>query len=139
MDRENSGRVVQIQGGVVDVAFPEGDMPEIYEAIEVPTEDGKLLVLEAQKHLADNVVRDISMGTTDGLQRGVPARRTGAPIQVPVGDGTLGRIFNVLGDPVDNKGPVDTTEYYPIHRAAPTFSRTSASRPGYTLLLIWLK
>ena len=125
MDRQYSGRVVQIQGGVVDVEFPEGDLPEIYEAIEIPLDDGEMLVLEVQKHLSNNRVRTISMGTTDGLQRGVPARRTGAPIKVPVGEATLGRIFNVLGQPVDNKGPVNAKLYYPIHRPAPSFEEQS--------------
>ncbi|RPJ52162.1 MAG: F0F1 ATP synthase subunit beta [Chloroflexi bacterium] len=125
MDREFSGHVVQIQGGVVDVEFPENDLPDIYEAVEIPLGEGEKLVLEVQKHLSNNRVRTISMGTTDGLQRGVPAWRTGAPIKVPVGDVTLGRIFNVLGQPVDNKGPVAAKEYYPIHRPAPSFEEQS--------------
>src|SRR5512145_2401346 len=112
MERLNSGRVVQIQGGVVDVEFPENDMPDIYEAIEIPLGEGENTVLEVQKHLKNNWVRTISMGTTEGLQRGLPVRRTGAPIRVPVGEATLGRIFNVLGQPVDNKGPVKARQYY---------------------------
>jgi F-type H+-transporting ATPase subunit beta len=91
------GRVVQVLGGVVDVVFPEGDLPEIYEAIEVEREGKESLVLEVQKHLGDNWVRTVAMDSTDGLQRGVPARATDAPIMVPVGPATLGRIFNVLG------------------------------------------
>jgi F-type H+-transporting ATPase subunit beta len=125
MEREFTGRVVQIQGGVVDVAFPDGDMPSIYEAIEVPLENGGALILEAQKHLENNVVRTISMGATDGMMRGVAARRTGSPIRVPVGEATLGRIFNVLGQPVDGKGPVHARDYYPIHRLAPSFEDQS--------------
>lgn len=125
MERKFAGRVVQIQGGVVDVEFPGGDLPEIYESIIVPLESGKDLVLEVQKHLSNNWVRTISMATTDGLQRGVPAGRTGAPIKVPVGDATLGRIFNVLGEPVDGKGPVHAQQRYPIHRLAPAFSEQS--------------
>jgi F-type H+-transporting ATPase subunit beta len=125
MDRKYSGRVVQIQGGVVDVVFPADDLPEIFEAIEIPLDNGQKLILEAQKHLTNNVVRAISMGSTDGLQRGVAAGRTGAPIQVPVGEVTLGRIFNVLGEPVDNKGSVPAKQYYPIHRPAPTFEEQS--------------
>jgi F-type H+/Na+-transporting ATPase subunit beta len=121
MERTNSGSVVQIQGGVVDVQFQEGNMPDIYEALEIPMGEGETLVLEAQKHLTNNWVRAISMGTTDGLQRGVPVYRTGGPIRVPVGEQTLGRIFNVLGQPVDGKGPVNTKMRYPIHRLAPTF------------------
>jgi F-type H+/Na+-transporting ATPase subunit beta len=125
MDREYAGHVVQIQGGVVDIEFPENDLPEIYEAVEIPLGEGEKLVLEVQKHLRNHRVRTISMGTTDGLQRGVPAGRTGAPICVPVGDVTLGRIFNVLGQPVDNKGPVGAKEFYPIHRPAPSFEEQS--------------
>jgi F-type H+/Na+-transporting ATPase subunit beta len=125
MEREFAGQVVQIQGGVVDVAFPGHDLPEIYEAVEVPMGDGENLVLEVQRHLKNNWVRTISMASTDGLQRGVPARRTGAPIQVPVGEETLGRIFNVLGEPVDNKGPVNARLRYPIHRLAPSFAEQS--------------
>jgi F-type H+-transporting ATPase subunit beta len=125
MERQSIGRVVQIQGGVVDVEFSAGDLPEIYEAIEIPMADSKILVLEVQKHLGDNRVRTVSMGATDGLQRGVLARRMGGPIRVPVGDAALGRIFNVLGQPVDNKGPVEAKLYYPIHRPAPSFEEQS--------------
>jgi F-type H+/Na+-transporting ATPase subunit beta len=119
------GRVAQILGGVVDVEFPEGQTPEIYEAIEVEREGKEPLVLEVQKNMGDNWVRTVSMDSTDGLQRGVPAVATGAPIQVPVGPATLGRIFNVLGKPVDEKGPVEAATRYPIHRAAPPFSEQS--------------
>jgi F-type H+-transporting ATPase subunit beta len=125
MDGNYTGRVMQIQGGVVDVAFSEHDMPDIYEALEVPLGEGESLVLEVQKHLGNDWVRTISMGATDGLQRGVPVRRTGAPIRVPVGEATLGRIFNGRGQPVDNKGRVDAREYYPIHRPAPSFEDQS--------------
>jgi F-type H+-transporting ATPase subunit beta len=120
-----TGRVVQILGGVVDVEFPEGDIPELYEAIEVERPGKDALVLEVQKHMGNNMIRTVSMDSTDGLQRGVAARATGAPIMVPVGQATLGRIFNVLGKPVDNKGPVDAATRYPIHRAAPTFAEQS--------------
>lgn len=116
-----TGRVVQVQSSVVDVEFTIDNMPEIYEALEVFSSDGPSLVLEVQKHLGDNVVRCVSMDTTDGLQRNVSVRRTGAPIMVPVGPDILGRIFNVLGNPVDDKGPVHAESYYPIHRPAPTF------------------
>lgn len=117
-----TGRIVQILGGVVDVEFPKGELPEIYDAIEVPR-SGKLpLVLEVQRHLGKNWVRCVAMDTTDGLQRGVQAINTGAPIQVPVGPITLGRVFNVLGKPVDGKGPIKADAYYPIHRPAPPFS-----------------
>ena len=92
-----NGRVVQILGGVVDVEFPEGNIPELYEAISVDRDNKEPLILEVQKHLGNNWVRTVSMDTTDGLQRGVPAVATGSPIMVPVGPSTLGRIFNVLG------------------------------------------
>lgn len=116
------GRVVQILGGVVDVEFPAGQLPEVYDAIEVPRDGGPALILEVQKHLGNNWVRTVAMDATDGLQRGVPAYGTGAPISVPVGPETLGRIFNVLGRPVDGKGPVNATLHYPIHRPAPPFA-----------------
>jgi F-type H+-transporting ATPase subunit beta len=119
------GRVAQILGGVVDVEFPEGQTPEIYEAITVEREGKEPLVLEVQKNMGNNWVRTVSMDSTDGLQRGVPAVATGAPIQVPVGPATLGRIFNVLGKPVDEKGPITAATHYPIHRPAPPFSEQS--------------
>jgi F-type H+-transporting ATPase subunit beta len=120
-----TGRVVQILGGVVDVEFPPDGLPEIFDAVEVPRQDKEPLVLEVQKHLGNSWVRCVAMDATDGLQRGVPAVGTGAPIKVPVGLQTLGRIFNVLGKPVDQKGPVETDLYYPIHRPAPAFSDQS--------------
>jgi F-type H+-transporting ATPase subunit beta len=119
------GRVAQILGGVVDVEFPEGQTPDIYEAITVERPGQIPLVLEVQRNMGNNWVRTVSMDSTDGLQRGVSAVATGAPIQVPVGPATLGRIFNVLGKPVDEKGPVDAATHYPIHRAAPPFSEQS--------------
>jgi F-type H+-transporting ATPase subunit beta len=120
-----NGRVVQILGGVVDVEFPDGGIPEIFEAIEVPREDKEPLILEVQKHLGDSWVRTVAMDSTDGLQRGVPAKATGAPIMVPVGPSTLGRIFNVLGNPIDKKGDVRSDINYPIHRPAPPFAEQS--------------
>jgi F-type H+-transporting ATPase subunit beta len=120
-----TGRVVQILGGVVDVEFPEGDIPELFEAIQVERSGKEPLVLEVQKHIGHNWVRTVAMDATDGLQRGVPAFATGAPIMVPVGPSTLGRIFNVLGKPVDEKGQVDAATLYPIHRSAPPFSEQS--------------
>jgi len=124
---KETGRVVQIQGGVVDVAFPEGNLPEMYEAIEVERPGEAPLVLEVQKHLGDNWVRTVSMASTDGLQRGLPVRGTGAPIRVPVGPATLGRIFNVLGEPIDELGEVNAELHYPIHRPAPSFAEQSTS------------
>jgi F-type H+/Na+-transporting ATPase subunit beta len=119
------GRVVQVLGGVVDVEFPNEQLPDIYEAIEVPRDDQETLVLEVQKHLGNNWVRTVAMDSTDGLQRGRPAYATGAPIMVPVGEPTLGRIFNVLGRPVDGKGSVEAGSRYPIHRPAPNFANQS--------------
>jgi F-type H+/Na+-transporting ATPase subunit beta len=119
------GRVIQIQGSVVDVEFPEGELPGMFEALEILRPSGGNLVLEVEKHLGNNLVRCVSMDTTDGLQRGLPVSATGAPIMVPVGPKTLGRIFNVLGTPVDEKGPVVADQCYPIHRPAPEFSDQS--------------
>ena len=119
------GKVAQVQGGVVDVAFSPESLPEIYHALEIDRGDGKRLVLEVQQHLGNNRVRTVAMDTTDGLSRGVLVRNTRAPIAVPVGPPTLGRIFNVLGEPVDSKGPVDSKVRYPIHRKAPRFDEQS--------------
>ena len=118
---EETGRVIQVLGGVVDVEFPTGTLPDIYEAIHVPRDDQSPLVLEVQKHLGNNEVRCVAMDSTDGLQRGSQVSSTGAPIQVPVGPETLGRVFNVLGEPIDKLGPVQAKLYYPIHRLAPKF------------------
>ena len=119
------GRIVQILGGVVDVEFPAENLPEVYEAVNVPRVDQDTLVLEVQKHLGNNWVRCVAMDSTDGLQRGRPAESTGAPITVPVGPETLGRVFDVLGHPVDKLGPVEAQSYYPIHRPAPPFADQS--------------
>jgi F-type H+-transporting ATPase subunit beta len=108
-------------GAVVDVEFPPERLPEIYDAVEVPRQGQDSLILEVQQHLGNDVVRTIAMDATDGLRRGQAAISTGAPISVPVGPPTLGRIFNVLGRPVDNLGPVESDTYYPIHRPAPEF------------------
>ncbi len=120
-----TGNVTQIQGSVVDVDFMEGDLPEMFEAVEISREGGQPLVLEVEKHLGKNRVRCVSMDTTDGLERGLPVTATGAPIMVPVGPATLGRIFNVLGLPVDGKGPISGGQCYPIHRPAPHFADQS--------------
>ncbi|MGB7294603.1 MAG: F0F1 ATP synthase subunit beta, partial [Candidatus Aminicenantales bacterium] len=124
---EATGRVVQVLGGVVDVEFPPENLPQIYDAIEVPRDGDIPLVLEVEKHMGDNWVRCVAMDSTDGLQRGRPARGTGAPIKVPVGPNTLGRVFDVLGNPIDNKGPVESDVHYPIHRPAPPFDEQSTS------------
>lgn len=123
----NVGKVVQILGAVVDCEFPPEELPEIYEAVEVPREGQEPLVLEVQTNLGEHRVRTVAMDATDGLQRGVKAVATGAPIRVPVGQEALGRIFNVLGRPIDGKGPVDAREYYPIHREAPAFEEQSTA------------
>ncbi len=119
------GRVVQVLGGVVDCEFPPGKLPEIYDALEIDSGNGKRLVLEVQRHMGDRVVRTVAMDSTDGLQRGVPVRATGGPIMVPVGEITLGRVFNVLGEPIDKRGPVEAEQKYPIHRPAPSFEEQS--------------
>ena len=122
---QSQGKVTQVLGPVVDVEFPPGDLPEIYTALRVTNPSlGKgegNLVLEVAQHLGENTVRTIAMDSTDGLARGVPVRNTGSPIVMPVGKATLGRILNVIGEPVDEKGPVKATEHWPIHRSAPTF------------------
>ncbi len=115
------GTLVQIIGAVVDVEFPAEQLPAIYNAIEIPLDDGSRLIAETQQHLGNNWVRAVAMSTTDGLRRGMEVVDTGNPIMVPVGLETLGRIFNVLGDPIDLKGDVDTDAKYPIHRPAPSF------------------
>jgi F-type H+-transporting ATPase subunit beta len=119
------GRIIQIQGGVVDVEFPTGELPKIYDALEIRNNGDAPLILEVQNHLGNNDVRCVAMNTTDGLQRGLEVYTTGAPIQVPVGLPTLGRVFNVLGRPVDGLGEVEATQYYPIHRPAPAFDDQS--------------
>ena len=122
---QDLAQIVQIQGGVVDVEFPYGDLPGIYEALNIEGDNGDKIVLEVEKHLGKNWVRCVAMGSTDGLERGMKVERTHNPIQVPVGDATLGRIFNVLGEPVDNKGDVEAHSYYPIHSIAPKFDEQS--------------
>jgi len=118
-----TGRVIQITGPVVDIEFPAGQLPQIYNAVEIVRPDHDPLVCEVQQHLGNNWVRAVAMTTTDGLARGTEVRDTGAPISVPVGTPTLGRVFDVLGHPIDGKGPVDLTNVLPIHRAAPAFDQ----------------
>ncbi len=120
------GKVIAIRGGVVDVKFPPDHLPEIYDAIEIERPEGRL-VLEVQQHLGDDVVRTVAMDTTDGLRRGETARALGGPISVPVGPATLGRIFNVLGDPIDGRPQPQTELKYPIHRPAPSFEEQKGS------------
>ena len=125
MAEQNTGKITQIIGAVMDIKFSQGKIPEINEAIRVPLEDGGSLTVEVAQDLGDDTVRCIAMGTTDGLRRGMDAIATGAPISVPVGENTLGRIFNVLGEPIDNKERPQVEEYLPIHRKAPTFEEQS--------------
>ena len=121
-----NGKLVQIQGGVIDVEFGEDNMPAIYEALDIPLSDGGKVILEVEKQLGGGLARCVAMDTTDGLQRGMPAIRTYAPIMVPVGEGVLGRIFDVVGETVDNLGPLKTDTKYPIHRQPPAFEDNPA-------------
>ena len=121
----NTGKLTQIIGAVLDVRFSEGKLPEINDAIKVPLKDGEELVVEVAQHLGDVTVRCIAMGPTDGLVRGMEAVATGGPISVPVGEKTLGRMFNVLGNPIDEKPAPEGVEYDPIHRKAPAFEEQS--------------
>jgi F-type H+-transporting ATPase subunit beta len=118
----NKGYVTQIIGPVLDIAFPDGNLPPIYSALEIKLEDGSVTIVEVQQLLGDNKVRAVSMRSTDGLKRGVEAVDLGCPITVPVGSPTLGRIFNVIGEPVDEQGEVVFDETLPIHRDAPAFT-----------------
>jgi F-type H+-transporting ATPase subunit beta len=120
----SSGKIVQIIGAVVDVEFPRADLPKVYDALNV---EGKGLVLEVQQQLGDGVVRTIAMGTTDGLSRGLGVSNTNAPIAVPVGQETLGRIMNVLGEPIDEKGPIGEKVKWGIHRDAPSYAEQAAA------------
>ena len=120
------GTIRQIIGAVVDVEFPEGQLPEIYNAIRVEREGGEV-VMEAMQHLGNDEVRCVAMSSTDGLQRGMEAVDTGAPIRVPVGRNLLGRMIDVTGRPIDGKGPIEAQRYLPIHRAAPKFDELAPS------------
>ncbi|MBA7533650.1 ATP synthase subunit beta [subsurface metagenome] len=114
------GKVAAVIGTVVDIEFPPDELPALYSAIEIPT-DGDKIVLETQEHVGNNWVRCLSLSSTDGLERGAEAIDTGAPLTVPVGKATLGRLFNVMGEPIDNLGPVKAKEHWPIHRPPPSF------------------
>ena len=124
---QNTGKITQIIGAVLDIKFAEGKLPAIYEAIHITRANGEVLTVEVAQHLGDETVRCIAMGPTDGLVRGMEAEATGAPISVPVGEETLGRIFNVTGDPIDNKPAPQGVKRMPIHREAPTFEEQSTS------------
>jgi len=120
----SSGKVVQVIGAVVDVKFPQDDLPKIYDALMITDKD---LTLEVQQQLGDGVVRSIAMGSSEGLMRGLGVDNTGGPIRVPVGEKTLGRIMNVLGAPIDNAGPIGEEKRLPIHRSAPTYEEQATS------------
>ena len=128
MAGNNIGKITQIISAVLDIKFQEGNLPEINEAINVPLKDGGRLVVEVAQHLGDDTVRCIALGPTDGLVRGMDAIATGAPISVPVGENTLGRLFNVLGDPIDEIEAPKTDEKCPIHRPAPSFEEQATSQ-----------
>ncbi len=128
MADKNVGKITQIISAVLDIKFTEGKLPEINDAIDIPLKDGGKLVVEVAQHLGDDTVRCIAMGPTDGLVRGMDAIATGAPISVPVGENTLGRMFNVLGNPIDEVEPPTTEENWPIHRPAPAFEEQATSQ-----------
>ena len=127
MAEQIQGKITQIIGAVLDIKFPEGKLPKIYDAIHIAAPYGGVLTAEVAQHLGDDTVRCIAMGPTDGLVRGAEAIATGAPITVPVGEKTLGRIFNVTGDAIDKKPAPEGVEYLPIHRKAPSFEEQSTS------------
>jgi len=123
------GKIIQVMGPVVDVQFTSGNLPEIYHALRTTnttiSSEKENLVLEVAQHLGENTVRAIAMDSTEGLSRGVPVRNTGEQISVPVGNSVLGRILNVVGEPIDGKGSIETKVHYPIHRKAPDFTKQS--------------
>src|SRR5580658_5632495 len=125
MTTPSEGHITQIIGAVIDVEFPRESIPKIYEALKLKDVD---LTLEVQQQLGDGVVRTIAMGASEGLKRGLAVQSTGAPITVPVGKGTLGRIMDVLGHPQDNQGPVQATDHLPIHRAAPSYDEQAGGQ-----------
>jgi F-type H+-transporting ATPase subunit beta len=118
----NKGYVTQIIGPVLDIEFSDGTLPPIYSALKIALDNENAIIVEVQQLLGDNKVRAVSMRSTDGLKRGTEVFDLGAPISVPVGATTLGRIFNVIGEPVDNQGDVSYDETLPIHRDAPAFT-----------------
>ena len=117
---KNEGLITQIIGPVIDVEFVQGELPEIYNALKIYKEDGSYIVAEVQQMLGSNRVRTVAMSSTDGLKRGMKVENTGEPIKIPVGKAILGRILNVVGEPVDNAGPIETNDYLPIHRESPS-------------------
>ncbi|MEG2770392.1 MAG: F0F1 ATP synthase subunit beta, partial [Oscillospiraceae bacterium] len=126
MSEQNIGTVIQIIGPVLDIKFADGNLPSLLNAIEIDN-NGKKVTVEVAQHIGDNVARCISMNSTDGLVRGIKAVDTGSPISVPVGKETLGRIFNILGEPVDNMPAPQTEERWPIHREAPKYDEQEST------------
>ena len=126
MDKRNIGTVSQIIGPVLDIRFPDGQLPDLLNAIEIEY-DGRKVVAEVAQHIGDNVVRCIAMSSTDGLRRGIDAVDTGAPISVPVGEECLGRMFNLLGDPIDNQPDPNAKQRWPIHRQPPAFDEQEST------------
>src|SRR3972149_8127675 len=130
MGKGAKGKLVQVIGTVVDVEFPAEALPSVYNAVEIDAGEGKKLVAEVQQHLGNNWVRCLAMDTTDGLRRGAECVDTGVPITVPVGRACLGRLFNVLGEPLDGLGDVKADEHWPVHRPAPGGGGGGGARPG---------
>ena len=139
MDNRNIGKIIQVIGAVLDITFPPGQMPAIYNAVKLtnPSISDKEwnLTVEVAQHLGENTVRCIAMDSTEGLVRGMEAWDTGDGISVPVGKGVLGRILNVIGEPVDEQGPVKFDKKYPIHRPAPSFEQQSTTVEVFERLL----
>lgn len=123
----NKGRIRQIIGPVIDVEFKEGELPQIYNALKITRQDGSTLITEVHQHLGENMVRSVAMDSTDGLTRDMEVIDTGEPISVPVGPETLGRLINVIGEPIDEQGEIATAKRYPIHRPAPAMEELSTS------------
>ena len=123
----NEGLVVQIIGPVIDVEFPHGNLPEIYDALNIFDENGNKTTVEVQQLLGENTIRSVAMSSTDGLRRGMKVINTSNPIKVPVGKAVLGRITNVLGEPVDNMGEIEASDYLPIHRSSPTLTEQNTN------------
>ena len=134
MDK-NIGKIVQVIGPIVDIRFDEENLPNLLNAIEIDNH-GERLVVEVAQHTGDNTVRCIAMGSTDGLVRGMEAVDTGESVKVPVGKETLGRLFNVLGEPIDEKGPVNAKQFAPIHRPAPSFEEQETSKRGVCIYIL---
>src|SRR3990167_3323159 len=125
MNQMKQGKIVSIIGAVVDAEFPQDSLPHIYDALKVEESN---LILEVQQQIGDGVVRTIAMGSTEGLRRGMPVMNTGNPVMVPVGQKTLGRIMNVLGEPIDEKGEIGADKKMPIHRKPPTFAEQAPTQ-----------